>query len=280
MATDDTRWRGRTHIFRVRYRHSARGFTLIELLVVIAIIGILAGLLLPALAQGKVRAKETQCLNNLRQIGMGVKMYWDDNRQRMSMVTGGADPLPGCLTTNHGLSTERVLYKYVGRSEVFRCPEDQGKISEDCGEHPQTTLLPKCWSTRGFSYQMNNGVHPGMTVPFTKRQVAGTVSGKDESWVPNPSKFILMYEPPAVPQICVHPPVVHFPPKWYQWHRRRAKTVFDDPRVAPALFYSPILFMDGHAAIHNFSKSLMTEPNYFQEETKEWMWYKPVPEIL
>jgi prepilin-type N-terminal cleavage/methylation domain-containing protein len=119
-------------------------FTLIELLTVIAIIAVLAGLLLPALHGGKENARMAQCLNNLRQIGIGLMMYTDDYRGRFPAVgasrdskwviedhtLGGRDP-SAAYAKYYSSSTSRVLYPYIPTRETFRCPADKGQMT--CG---------------------------------------------------------------------------------------------------------------------------------------------------
>jgi prepilin-type N-terminal cleavage/methylation domain-containing protein len=96
-----------------------RGFTLIELLVVIAIIGILASLLLPTLGQAKRSARATACLSNLRQIGLALQLYLQENEDRLP-----ACPLLPSADTNL-ISITTVLAPYLQAKAIFQCPEDR-----------------------------------------------------------------------------------------------------------------------------------------------------------
>jgi prepilin-type N-terminal cleavage/methylation domain-containing protein len=98
---------------------STRGFTLIELLVVIAIIGVLASLLLPALARAKRSARSVACLSNLHQIGLALDLYVQENNDRLPSCA----ELPSVNTNLPSLST--VLGPYLKTKTIFRCPEDR-----------------------------------------------------------------------------------------------------------------------------------------------------------
>jgi prepilin-type N-terminal cleavage/methylation domain-containing protein len=67
----------------MKTRTNNRGFTLIELLVVIAIIGVLAAIMLPAMARAKAKANRIGCVNNLRQVGLAFNLFANDNKDRL-----------------------------------------------------------------------------------------------------------------------------------------------------------------------------------------------------
>ena len=110
-------------------------FTLVELLVVIGIIAVLAAMLMPALGKAREKAKQTECINNLKNFSLSATMYSNDNRSLFPFLTEGTSgngmnggwiryenfpcPSAGIFDIEGG-----TLFAYVGTVKVYRCPSE------------------------------------------------------------------------------------------------------------------------------------------------------------
>jgi len=254
-------------------------FTLIELLVVIGIIGILASMLLPSLARGKRHVHVTTCLNNLRQIGLSLEMFLTD--QQSYPYNLGGHEIPDEFACDMTLDSRlaemraRALFHYIDPySKTWQCPEDKGLDFRPDGPF----FGPTAHHAFGLSYRINVGPWEN-----TKFQVAGVLPGKKAGWVKQPSEYIYVYEPPALPmqKPLLKPDLCHLkqikePYNYFHWHFNMGPpSVFDIAKDGQKAI-SPILFVDGHTAKHNFTKSLHQDWRYPTEATKDWIWYQPV----
>jgi prepilin-type N-terminal cleavage/methylation domain-containing protein len=205
-------------------------FTLIELLVVIAIIAILAALLFPTLSIAKGKARRAACMNNLRQINLGLRMYSDDH----------SDTAPLSPQTSNSFLIDYGGYKksmksYVGlngassaRDKLFACPADTfyyDITQTNWGIYVRQSFHDQ--ATNDYSsYWFNSGT---LTIFGTN---SPGLAGRKLSSIKHPAKTVLVAEVPAF-----------FPWSWHEPKRPGADGIvlFKDAK-------NVVSFVDGHVS--------------------------------
>lgn len=218
------------------------GFTLIELLVVIAIIALLAAILFPVFARARENARRATCQSNLKQIGIGLIQYTQDNDGYL-VAALMKDP------TNHYWRWMDVAYPYIKNTQVFSCPSDSN--NEAGGNNPNNnayvypSTMPGGNIHGGYStgnYAINNAYEVGQPLSTT-----------------SPSAF-MYFDPSGNPQ---RPPNDPAPSYYYQVHESQLQV----PATTAWVMDSNDAF-DGIAANTNqFSITWATDTNVAVDST-------------
>ena len=217
---------------------------MIELLVVIAIIAILAALLLPTLSSAKARAKRTACLNNLKQINLGVHMYADDHDNVLSLVSADSS---GAVFTDY----KDWMKSYVGlhgvsspQDALFACPADTFHY-EDGRRMEYVSEGAHLQSDCNYSSYVFNAGNIRKDYPFTNGFPG--IAGRKLTSVKNPVKTVLVTEWPALEP--------------YSWHQPQAippgQHGYNDAR-------NMVSFVDGHVSYIKIYWDSNTSPAHFE----------------
>ena len=208
-------------------------FTLIELLVVIAIIGILASLLLPVLAKGKLKAAGVKCMSNMKQLQLGWHLYADDNEGKLvhnrNWVLGDA---------SLASITGGKLWPYIDDATIYKCPGDK----KDTGKARSVCMngYMGCWTDGGAAWFQTGWPRPGAFEIYKLIEEVSTPSGT----------FVMVDE--------------HEKTLQDGFFRTDCYTTYANITVSdfPATYHndaSAFSFVDGHVEIHKWVSTFFTD---------------------
>jgi prepilin-type N-terminal cleavage/methylation domain-containing protein len=215
------------------------GLTLVELLVVICIICILAALLLSALGAAQSHARRTVCLNNLRQIGMGVRMYSDDSNDK--------SPKPASRVSSPYTVYKELMKSYVGakgvsstQDRLFACPADVFYFDYMFGKRPGHTTwegyVPERWCAQSNSDYSSYMFNAGNLFTTNRAYIRPGIAGMTLSSIKHPSRTVLVTDAPAL-----------IP---FSWHRPKRPFYFFSTSYCPNMIFNNAMnmvsFVDGH----------------------------------
>ena len=223
-----------------------KGFTLIELLVVIAIIALLLSIIVPSLGMAKDKARVVLCKNNMKQQGLAISMYIQDNNQYFPSATlpylasddenamytyviwGGKQGTESGY--NGDIYKKRLINPYIGDrsdaslqnmeagTQIFVCPADKGAV----GGAMSVDRRPLYWEKVGRSYQFNTGGNAN--------KAAQGLWGKKISAVRNPYSLIMVSGIPGIAYGADFDPYL-----FAYWHNKKengwANVLFVDQHV-------------------------------------------------
>jgi type II secretory pathway pseudopilin PulG len=208
------------------------------MLVVIGIIGVLAALLLSAISAAKGHAKRTACLNNLRQINLGVRMYSDDSNDK--------SPKPGRWIPKPYDAYKQLMKSYVGlkgassaQDRLFACPADVYYYDYAFGRRgdgPWEGYVPESWCAQSNSDYSSYVFNAGNLFDPTNSAFRPGIAGMSLNSIKHPSRTVLVTEAPAL-----------IP---FSWHQPKRPLYIISTSYCPNFFFNNAMnmvsFVDGH----------------------------------
>ena len=236
-------------------RRGERGFTLIELLVVIAIIAILAAILFPVFAKAREKARQSACMNNLKQIGIASYTYlndWDET------YPWSRFPRPGTQERDLSYNWKDAIATNLKSTEVYKCPSNDKTVEKDEGGR---------WP---ISYVVNGAVFAeytrGETCCDPDRYAIGPLTSGD---IKDPAGLLWLIE--------VRTPYADLHPVALRWTGQDG-----DPRKGPYHHHnkgSNYLFADTHAKWHLIKQTCVPE-QMWSEIPSEQAWFNETAKQL